>query len=80
MSLCLEFVRSIDERGEDLNEHMVATKAKGCGVCWHAGGGPSELMGEDGAARRYSGLHRSDDMVDAFAVERSTSPRMYVVH
>jgi len=38
-------------RGQDLNEHMIAAEPEGCGVGGNAGGLALELMGEQGATR-----------------------------
>ena len=70
MSLLLGPVRPIDERCKNLDEEMVATKAEGRGLLRHAGGCTPEFVGEDGATRRDSGLHRLDENVDAPAIER----------
>jgi len=70
MSLLLGLVRPIDERCKNLDEEMVATKAEGRGLLRHARGCTPEFVGEDGATRRDSGLHRLDEDVDAPAIER----------
>src|SRR6476659_6323401 len=70
MSLLLGLVRPIDERCKNLDEEMVAPKAEGRGLRRHARGCASELVSEDGATRRDSGLHCLDEHVDASAIER----------
>src|SRR5215467_10378575 len=70
MSLLLGLVQPIDESCKNLDEEMVATKAKGRGLLRHARGCTPEFVDEDGATRRDSGLHRLDEDVDAPAIER----------
>src|SRR6516225_8908743 len=70
MSLLLGLVQPIDESCKNLDDEMVATKAKGRGLLRHARGCTPEFVDEDGATRRDSGLHRLDDDVDAPAIER----------
>src|SRR5258707_4066772 len=76
MSLLLGLVRAIDERCKNLHEEMVATKAEGRGLLRHARGCTSELVSEDGAPRRDSGLHCLDEDVDAPAIERRKPVRL----
>jgi len=70
MSLLLGLVQPIDESCKNLDDEMVATKAKGRGLLRHARGCTPEFVDEDGATRRDSGLHRLDEDVDAPAIER----------
>src|SRR5215471_14309233 len=77
MPLLLFLVRAIDERGEDLDQHVVAAKAKGCRLRRYARGGAFELMREEGAPGQGGGLHRFDKNVDAGAVERGQPARVH---
>src|SRR5262249_56094072 len=44
-------------RGQDLNEHMIAAEPECSGVGRHARGSTLELMGEQGATRRNAALY-----------------------
>src|SRR5215471_17206686 len=73
----LEFVRPIDESSENLDEHMIAAEAEGGCLDRYSRGDALELVGEDGATRRDSGLHRLDENVDAAVVERGKPTRLH---
>jgi hypothetical protein len=68
MSLLLELVRPIDERGENLDEHMAAAQAEGGRLHRHSRGGALELVGEDGATWGDRRRHRLDEDVNAVDV------------
>src|SRR5215471_12533084 len=77
MPLLLFLVRPIDKGGKDLDQHVVATGAKGCCLCRYAQGCAFELVREDGAAGRDGGRHRLDTDIDAGAVERGKPARVH---
>src|SRR5262249_38677836 len=70
MPLLLCLVRAIDERGEYLDEHMVATKAERRRLEWYPRGSTPKFVGKDGATRGDSCLHRLNKDVDTAAIER----------
>lgn len=77
MSLRLELVRPIDERGDNLDEHMVATKAEGRRLHWDACGGALEFVGDDRATRGDGLLHCLAQDVSAGAVEGRKPARLH---
>src|ERR1700738_3944254 len=77
MPLLLDLVRSIDERGENLDQPMVAPKAEGRRLRRYARGRAPELVGEDGATGRDGSRHGLDEDVDAAAVERGKPARLH---
>lgn len=69
MPLLLYLVRAIDERGEYLDEHMLAPKAEGGRLDRYPRCSTPEFVGKDGATRGDGRLHRLDKGVDAAAIE-----------
>src|SRR5215510_4263961 len=70
-------LRPISDGYEYLDQDMIAAKAEGgCGRR-HARGGPPELMGDDGAARRRCSGRRTYEDVDSLAIERSKPARLH---
>ena len=76
-ALLLFLVRATDERGEDLDQHVVAAEPEGCCLCRHARRGAFKLVREDGAAGGRGGRHHIDKNIDAGAVERGQPARLH---
>src|SRR6516162_8788407 len=70
MPLLLFLVRAIDERGEDLDQHVVAAEPEGRCLPRYARGGAFELVREEGAPGQAGSIHRFEKNVDAGDVER----------
>src|SRR6516225_4242142 len=67
----LEFVRTVDEASQNFDKYVIATQAECRCLLSHARGGAFELMGKDRTAGRHRHLHRTDEDVDASAIERT---------
>src|SRR6516162_1857603 len=66
----LEFVRTVDEASQNFDKYVIATQAERRCLLRHSRGGAFELMGKDRTAGRDRHLHRSNEDVDASAIER----------
>jgi hypothetical protein len=69
MPSLLETVRCIGGHGQDLDKHVLVAKPKGRRLRRYSRGRTPELVGEHGTTWGDGSLHRTDEEVDAGAVE-----------